>query len=209
MRKKILEITSILGRSLKGKIRYIILVLLGIVCYFGWKYLEANVFIEIPEVVEEYCNNKYGGEFQWVEFDLEESGTMSKMSIVSDGEVSFHVNRYYTTEDELCYTDDYYSHKYQEELNSEIASVLPDGSTGSILVEETTIGDVEKDSISVGDLLEAEDTTLVMSVNTDHLWNLEEAESFAGCFPCRISVFLYTNDETSHFISTGEKVVFR
>lgn len=209
MKKKIFEVLSIIGRSLKGKVRYVILLLFLLILYGVWWYLQENVFIDIPEAVEEYCEDKYGGEFTWESFDLEQSGVSSKMSIVSDGETRFHVYRYYDVDDNLGYTDDYLSHKYEDDLNKLILGYLPEGSSGSILVEETTLNYSKDGSISVGGLLENPDNTLVMSVRSDHLWSLQEAENFSENFSCGISVFMFANGETSHFISSDGTVLFR
>lgn len=210
MRKRILELLSSLFSHLKGKIRYVIFIIICIFLYLGWRYVEKHILIDIPSEVVGYCKEKYGGEYRWVGFDSEESGTMSRMSIVSDGSVEFHVERYYTLDsDEVFYRDDYLSHKYEEELNNMLLRFLPENSRGSILVEETTLGGTELGSISVGDLLKSKDTTLVMSVSTDHLWNLEEARSFSENFSCSLSVYLYAGGKTSHFISMDGDVVFR
>lgn len=209
MREKILKIRKLIGRIAKENIRYIILILFCCVSYLCWYYIKNNILIDIPEAVVQYCEEKYNNQFYWKDFDTENSGTTSRVSIVSDGEVCFHVNRYYTTEKVLCYKDDYYSHKYEKDIEREIYSYLPENSTASLLVEETTIGGIEKDNINVGDLLRAEDTTLVMSISSDHLWSMEEALSFSENFPCKLSVFLYGNGSNSHFIYRDGEIVFR
>lgn len=209
MKKKILEVAKLIGRGLKGKIRYIILIILFLVLYFGWRYLEENVLVSIPEEVVGYCTEKYGGEFEWVEFDLEDSGTMSKMSVVTDGVVEFHVNRYYTNSGKLYYSDDYLSHKYESDLIEYINARLPEGSRGTVLVEETTLGEVEGGSISVGDLLSGEDVTLVIRVYSPSKWTLEDAEEFSSRFPCTLSVFLNVGGVESHFITDEGVTVFR
>lgn len=191
--------------------RYFFFVIL-IILYVGYLFAGRFLFTDIPEDVVGYCREKYGRDidFSWVEFNLEKSGTHSKVSIVSDGNVTFEVNRYYDINDKVNYSDNYLGVLSEDYINSTLKNILGD-TEFTISIEDSIFVSKEDCNIKVEDYLLDTGNIISLSIKDTELWSREDVDNFIKQVPFRVSVLQESNDGSSqHFATTStHDVVFR
>ena len=186
---------------------YVIFFILMVVLALGWWYFSKYIEVNIPTEVVEYCSEKYKGEFEWVSFDLERSTASSRMSVISDGIVEFHVDRYYDVEDNLYYSDDYYSHLFRDSLESRLRRLLPSGCDISLCTEKTIIREVNVNDVN--DILSSPDTSLVFSVVYGLVPERDWFGSVRESLGCDFTIVWDTGTSVVRVIANSRGVVFR
>ena len=160
---------------IKVKVRYIVFFILLAVCYGGWYIAENFVFKSVPEMVVEYCDNKYSINSKWVKYIPEENTENSRVSLVDDGTgIEFNVVRYYDVDGEVHYYDNYYGYKHEEELLQLLSENIPNGYTFTLSLENSNLPEVKDSNIDVVNFCRNSSTVLSVSFTSDHAFSKEE-----------------------------------
>lgn len=193
--------------TLKIKIRYIVLFLLICLCYLGWYVAENYISINVPEEVEEYCDKKYDIKSEWLEYVTEENNENSRVSLVSDGTVTFKVNRYYNTEGQVNYKDNYLGYKYESEIFKIIQDNISSEYDFSISIENSNFPIVRDGNIGVAEFCKNNQTVIAVNIVSSEELSQEEMNSFIEGLreKVRVSVIvLNDNKEIQHFATDEE-----
>lgn len=152
----------------KIKVRYIILFVLLLLCYGSWYLAENYIFKSVPEVVEEYYSEKYGGNFTWVSYVEEKNTENSRVSTVEDSNgILFTVERYYDTDGTVHYRDNYYGYKHESEIYSLLRDNIPLSYNFTLSIENSNLPEVKDSSIDVVDFCRNSDTILSLAFKSN------------------------------------------
>lgn len=179
-----------------------VLFLLICLCYLGWYIAENYISINIPEEVEKYCDKKYSINSEWLGYISEENTENSRVSLVSDGMVSFKVNRYYNTKGEVQYKDNYLGYKYESEIFDIIQENVPPKYDFSISIENSNFPVVRDGNIGVAEFCKNSQTVIAVNVISPKELSQDEMDSFIEGLreKVRVSVcVLNDNKEIQHF----------
>lgn len=180
---------------IKVKARYIILFVLLLIGYGGWYIAENYVFKTVPEMVVSYCSEKYGGEYKWVSYIEEENTEHSRVSRVEDSEgVVFTVKRYYDSNDQVHYSDNYYGYKHQKEIYELLRKHIPKKYIFSISIENSDLSDVKGSNIDVVDFCR-DYAILSINISSDRTLTKEEMSEITSSLKgiTRISAHVIVN----------------
>ena len=149
---------------IKVKARYVVLFILLVLFFGGWYIAENFVFQTVPERVEKYCSEKYGGEFSWVSYINERNTENVRVSKVADSDgVVFTVERYYDVDNQLHYKDNYYAYKHENEIYELLRKSIPKTYNFSLCIENSNLLDVKDSNIDVVNF--CRDSSTILSIN--------------------------------------------
>ena len=188
---------------IKVKARYVVFFVLIALCYGGWYIAENFIFKSVPEMVVDYCNDKYSIESKWLDYVPEQNTENSRVSLVDDGTgVYFNVVRYYDNNGEVHYSDNYYGYKHEKEIIQLLHENIPKGYIFTLSLENSNLPEVKDSNIDVVNFCKNSSTVLSLSFTSDHAFSKDEMSEIVNGLNgiVRISANVIVNgSEEQHF----------
>lgn len=167
-----------INKLLKGKKRYIFLVLMLFSVQFGYKYVIAEVFTDISQETVNYCEKKYDKEFTFVRYDEDKATPSQQVLILSDGDNEFSVTRWYDEKNNITYKENYVLYSYIDEIDKTVSSYIPEGSTFSVNIEDSNASCRESSIIGDGSVLSNKNTIICIDTVDSNSWSEDELNKF-------------------------------